>query len=128
MRFRCRACGPLPAGLEWEATGNEQCPKCGRSTRTHPYVVHELTDVHFIVRHADGPILGNSGRLFVACERKRDALARHMADSYAASDDPRAVTCPACKRTREFLEMARLFPELRGDVPSGGLEITRPCC
>lgn len=114
-------------GLEYESdTG--QCPRCNRSPITHPYTVHPLIDVHFIVMDSRGPILGSFGRQLVACQPKREFLAAHSEDSYAATDDPRSVTCPACKRTKEWQELAKLFPELGTNVPTGGMQITRDCC
>lgn len=71
-----------------------------------------LVDVHFMVLHEHGPITGQWGRQYVACEPRRDALAKHPEDMYAATDDPRAVTCPSCKGTKQFKELAKLFPEI----------------
>jgi hypothetical protein len=129
MRYRCRHCGG-PKGLEYEdATGTGQCPKCGRPPgRT----VHALTDVHFMVLGQGGPIApsregsdhdsaqgyaGTKG-LYIACQVKRDCLARRygihpqMVEPFSATDDPRSVTCPACHRTKPWQDMAVLFPEL----------------
>ena len=113
-RYRCNnpACGQPPRGLEFEGRDG-QCPRCGRQHRPGHAAsgVVELCDVHFQVYHSAGAQDGWAGRFYVACEPKRDCLAPNPFLHYAASDDPRAVTCPACLRTKEWREMCRaLFP------------------
>jgi hypothetical protein len=109
MRFRCVRCGPMPHGLVFSPVGGSfQCPKCGRSGPPH---VYRLQDVHFIVMHPDGIIYGMQGNQYVACEPKRDGLAQHSHDEYAATDHAPSVTCPACRRTREWRTMMKLFPD-----------------
>lgn len=130
MRHRCNHCGTPPKGFEYEGrNGKAECPKCGRPPgRT----VHALTDVHFLVLGLGGPIApsregsehesaqgyhGSKG-VFVACQTKRDCLARRTGygpqdvEAFSATDDPRVVTCPACHRTKPWQDMAALFPEL----------------
>ena len=111
MRFRCRnnACGRLPQGFVFEGD-LPQCPKCGTGRHVVPIV-----DVHFIVI-GSGPIYGAAGFQHVACEPKRDGLALHPHDEYAATDDPRAVTCRSCRGTPAWRDMAKAFKELLPDL------------
>lgn len=121
-RYRCFWCAPAPKGLEYEnATG--QCPKCGRPPG---HAVHQLTDVHYLAASPSGPIppgpasplygtmygCGGDSRRVVACQKRRDALALHREDAFSATDDPRAVTCSACRRTPEWQAHAAVFGEL----------------
>src|SRR5690242_6691309 len=106
MRFRCYACGPAPHGFEW--SGDPVCPRCNR---VGPPVVQVLVDVHLMLMDPKGPIYGRWGRQLVACQPKRAHLALHSNDTFAASDDPRAVTCPACRRTPEWQAMAAQLPD-----------------
>lgn len=126
MRWRCHACGSGTRYLEWEGDG--QCPRCGRGYVPGAGQVAPLTDVHLVVMAEDGPIWGGEGRQRVACQPRRDYLATTVDDFFAASDDPRAVTCPACRATREYQGMAALFPEIaieEGVRRSIGLTVTR---
>lgn len=110
MRFRCNmpACGSFPKGFEFVDHGGV-CPKCGSSGA--PLVV-ALIDVHLMVMDSKGPIQGRMGRQYVACERARAYLCRHPEEPFAATDDPRAVTCPKCVRTGEFRAEASAYEEL----------------
>ena len=114
MKFRCINCGPEPGSAGWQEgftfeADKPVCPKCGRFG---PMTISPVVDVHLMVEMAAGPILGASARYYVACQPKRDALARHAHDSYAASADILAVTCPSCKGTRAYQEQLILNPHL----------------
>ena len=74
--------------------------------------VFELCDVHLVVLHNKGPISGSEGMQFIACEPKREHLALMGGDGFAASDDVRAVTCPACRRTKWYKQQAKLLPQI----------------
>lgn len=108
MRFRCNLCGDWPRMLEFEDNAGA-CPKCG--ARGVPNVA-PLIDVHLMVMHAKGPINAPKGRQMVACQPNRDCLARSTLDLFSASDDPRAVTCPKCRRTENWKVRAREIDEL----------------
>lgn len=124
MRFRCYNCRDLRPGRigqfrEFEAD-RAGCPKCGAG---EPAVL-ELTDVHFLVPGPDGPLTGLAGlRWKVGCEPGREALALHLLDTYAATHDPRAVTCPSCRGLPAWRQAAGAFRELRQ-----GLAIIDPGC
>ncbi len=109
MRFRCYnpTCGTVPRGFVFEGD-IPQCPKCGRIGQPG---VQELTDVHFVVM-GTGPIFGGAGKQHIACQPLRDCMARHLDDQFAATDDPRSVTCRSCKGTPAYQDMAKLFPEI----------------
>lgn len=114
MWWRCTACGMPPHGLEFEANvgpyGVGRCPKCGSE---HPTIIAgPLVAVHLLVPDRQGPILGTLGRYFVACERKRAHLAAHMLDTYSATEDVLAVSCPSCKGTAWYQERASILPEI----------------
>jgi len=121
-RFRCVKCLPPPRGFEFEAD-YPQCPQCGGVMQ-----LLRLIDVHLIVMSQAGPILGIEGRQHVACQPKRDGLARHPADTFAATPDPREVTCPSCKGTPAYRDMAKLFPEIEAveRMDRAAKEILRP--
>lgn len=110
MRFRCNnvACGQWPRCFEFEDRGGE-CPKCGMKG---PPQVATLIDVHFMLMTAKGPISGRMGRQMVACQPDRAYLCRHPSEPFAATDDPRAVTCPKCVRLPCFREQAQQYEEL----------------
>lgn len=105
MRFRCSnpACGPFPQGFVFE--GRSACPKCG-ATPAQPKMVQPLISIHLVVV-GSGPIMGGEGRQHVACQPRRDALARHEYDLFAATGEVEQVTCPACMKTRAYQDMAR---------------------
>lgn len=106
MRYRCK-CLPPPKGFVFEANA-PICPKCGR----HGNGIHELVDIHFMVLHPAGPIMGEFGRQYVACQPKREYLATHEGDHFSATDDPRVVNCRSCRGTQAWKDMAKLFPEI----------------
>ena len=108
MRFRCIKCGEPPDGFLFEA----DLPACPRCHASGPMNITPIVDVHFIVMDLKGPIQGAMGRQRVACQKTRGYLAAYHGDTYAASDDPTAVTCRSCMGTREFQEMAALFPAI----------------
>ncbi len=112
-RWRCYDCGFGAQFLEW--VGDGECPKCGRKfggPGKSRAGVQPLTDVHLVTFADDGPVLGLHGRLVVACQPKRDGLALYPGDDYAATDDPRAVTCPSCRGTPAWKALAEQFPEI----------------
>ena len=114
MRYRCIHCGPPMGSPGWQdgflfEADKMECPKCGRFG---PSAIAPIQDVHLLVPVARGPILGMSERLCVACDKRRDVLARHAADLYAASVDVRAVTCRSCRGTPEYQALAAQYPEL----------------
>jgi hypothetical protein len=121
MRFRCCKCFPPPLSLFFE-NDTGQCPKCGAAG---PMSIAIITDVHLIVFDAKGPIGGPSGRQLVACQPKREQLAMHKFDTFAASDDPRAVTCRSCMGTPAYRELARAYAEL---LRPTGQEGATGCC
>ncbi|MDE2097164.1 MAG: hypothetical protein KGL39_07950 [Patescibacteria group bacterium] len=90
-------CKPPPRGRIFESDSG-QCPHCG-AEGTH--AVFELVYVHFIVM-GSGPIFGAHGKQHVACEPNRDGLSIRPGDCYAASEDPRATTCPGCMGTKAW--------------------------
>lgn len=109
-RFRCINCGQFPDGFLFEANpGAAACPKCHSSG---PMFITPIVDVHFVVMDRKGPILGAMGRQYVACQRKRDHLALHQYDNFAATDDPSAVSCLSCRGTKEWQEAAELDPSI----------------
>ncbi len=109
MRFRCNNCfvAARPSLAERLACIFEAdlpvCPRCQAANCV------ELALVHLLVPDQKGPIYDPSGRLHVACEPKRDALARHRFDDYAATQDPRAVTCPSCMGTPAYEQLLTLI-------------------
>lgn len=111
--YRCYRCAhpSRRPGLyhEWEGD-KELCPRCGAGS---PAVV-QLVPVHFLYGDLMGPIAGANGLHYkVACEPGREVLALHIKDDYAASGDPRAVTCPSCMGTSHYKRAASLIKELR---------------
>lgn len=103
-RFRCVWHGNPMHGHEFDSD-NGVCPKCGRSGLPH---VQELVSVHFMMPHPHGPFMGPDGiRRAIGCEQQRDVLAySQLAEHhYAATDDPRAVTCPSCRGLPVFRQM-----------------------
>lgn len=127
-RFRCLHCTPPPDappsrdGFLFEAD-KPVCPRCGRFG---PMVL-PIIDVHFLVEDPHGPILGQSARYRVACEPKRDGLALHIHDQYAASGDVRAVTCRSCKATQAFVEQSAFLP-LLAQLDEAQKRMQRDCC
>ncbi len=111
MRCRCYRCQLRPGEfLEFEAD-RLACPKCGAGEA----VVIELADVHWLMPDPAGPHEGSDGvRRAVGCDRKRDVLALGTLDHFAASPDPRAVTCPRCQGLEAWRQAAALFREMRG--------------
>jgi hypothetical protein len=101
-RFRCVNCGEPPEGFYFEAA-RDQCPRCGKSG---PVWIASLVDVHLVVMDDAGAIASPNGRQFVACQKRRDHLAAHQYERFAATDDPAAVTCPSCKGTPWWLAAA----------------------
>ncbi len=110
MRFRCSnvACGLWPRSFEFEDNGGE-CPKCGLKG---PPGIASLIDVHLVVMNPRGPIMGRMGRQLIACQPNRAYLCRFPSEPFAATDDPRAVTCPKCQRLPAFREVATQYDEM----------------
>lgn len=109
MRFRCYRCSNPPQYYEF--SDKPACPKCGTPVGRAPAVV-ELNDVHFVVLDKRGPIQGSFGRQYIACDPRREGLSLHPGDGYSATDDPRAATCPSCRGTQQYKDVAKLFPEI----------------
>lgn len=123
MRYRCYRC-PCPKRpgefCEFDADA-PSCPKCGAG---EPAVL-ELVAVHMLLPDPAGPIGGGMhGRWRVGCQPRRDALATHPGDTFAASPDARAVTCPSCRGLPAYAEQARKIKELQNSfgIAEGG------CC
>lgn len=118
--FRCYFCDQAEGGYEFTAEVCV-CPRCGSG---HP-VVLELTPVHFIYPDRQGPMLGHAGRRWrMACEPQR----KFLGDGYTAipaTDNPRVVTCPLCRKTKAF-EASIL--EQGVPLTTGGLRIEGDCC
>jgi hypothetical protein len=115
-RFRCRRHGSAPRFHEFaDDTGEGVCQRCIEDgwplccAADAPEQIHELVDIHLIVMDPRGPILGSQGRQHVACEPKRDGLALHRHDQYAATDDARIVTCPSCQGTAVWKQIAEFL-------------------
>lgn len=129
MRFRCIHCGPPMGSPGWQdgflfEADEMQCPKCGRAG---PSAIAPVQDVHLLVPDLKGPIQGMEQRLMVACEPRRDVLARHRHDLYAATADVLAVTCRSCKGTEAYKALAAVHPELalRDRIQA---RLTSECC
>jgi hypothetical protein len=118
MRFRCYNCKARKPGVYREFEGDRaKCPHCGAG---EPAVL-ELTPVHFLAGDPKGQIEGKNGlRYRVACDPRRDVLAVASSDTYAASGDPRAVTCPSCLTTPCFQRAASFVKDLRHVLIAGG--------
>jgi len=116
-RFRCYNCKPVRFAVRPEFEADKPlCPKCGAS---EPAVI-ELTPVHFLYGDPMGPIEGRNGlRYKVACQPGREVLATHVGDTYAATGDPRAVTCPSCLGTPQYKRAASFIKELRHAMIQG---------
>jgi hypothetical protein len=128
--FRCLNCRDYSLGLigqfkEFEADG-PLCPHCGTSDNAR--VVIQLVPVHLLLPDPRGPILGAGGRrLKVGCMPARDHLATgEEGETFSASGDPRAVTCPSCKGLPAWRERANLFPELKHQLIIE--EAAKGCC
>lgn len=118
MRFRCPFClisqRPLMP-LEFESVTGE-CLRCGRFSKL------ELVPVHYLVL-GSGPLFGqHGGKQRIACQPKRDYLARHEQDMFSATGEAKQVSCPDCQRTREWQEAAR-FEAGRDKVFAGKLAV-----
>jgi hypothetical protein len=128
MRFRCLHCTRDPGepgareGFLFESD-KPVCPRCGKFG---PMIL-PIVDVHFLAEDPAGPILGQSARYRVACEPKRDGLAMHAHDTYAATGDVRAVTCRSCKATQAFVEQSAFLPEL-AHLDEIQKRMARDCC
>jgi hypothetical protein len=88
-----------------------------------------------IVFHPRGAIHTPFGRQFVACEPARELYSVTASDGYAATPDPRAVTCPSCKGTEHWRAAARRFAEMEHELAKvaaatrGGVVFDdRGCC
>lgn len=99
-RYRCYNCRLQKIGFYREfAKDRPECDHCGAGA---PAVV-ELLDIHFLASSSNGPIEGKNGRrFFVCCMPKREYLSVGLHDNFAATGDPRAVTCPICIESEAF--------------------------
>lgn len=126
MRWRC-ICGGVPHGFIFESdTG--VCPRCKKSG---PMSVAPLVDVHLLVPDESGPIFG-AVRARVACQPRRDHLAAHGYDTFSATDEFQAVTCPSCKGTKAYQDM-RAAAELSARAALAEAEriqalLSKDCC
>jgi len=125
MRWRC-VCGGVPHGFVFESdTG--VCPRCGGSG---PMKTAPLVDVHLLVEDDGGPIEGLV-RTYVACQPRRDHLAVHMYDTFAATGEAIAVTCPSCKGTKAYRERVaahRKLAEAVGEYERIQKQLAGDCC
>lgn len=114
--FRCYQCvdrsGPQPLGREFEGDA-PSCPRCGAGWPA----VMPLVAVHLLVPDPKGLIQGQAGRFRVACDAKRDRLAvmgpGGLIEDYHASGDAAAISCRACRGTKEFAALLAANEELR---------------
>ena len=69
----------------------------------------KLEDVHWLVPHPKGAFedYRTGVRRQFACLPERDAMALHIADTFAATEDVEAATCPACRRDPRWQAAAR---------------------
>ncbi len=132
MLWRCLDCRVTTPGgrvryMEWEG-GDGACPRCSRRWMPDGIGgVQQLVHVHLIVHHADGPIYGPSGRQQVACMPRRDFLAAHAEDTFAATGEPPNVTCPACQSTQVFRDLSKLYPQMEMErMAREALGLNRP--
>lgn len=114
-RFRCYRCPRRDTVIPGEFHHFESddrlqpsCPQCGAG----PPAVVELNDVHFLIAEPRGQIRGSDGlRYRQACDPGRDHLAEArppgLEDTYSATADPRAVTCPSCRGVEEWKLMMK---------------------
>ena len=99
--WRCLLCADMNDpdrywGLDFEDT-DPKCPRC----KAGPNAVIPRVFVHFLFPATDGPIGGMAGRRFrAAC--KPEYTNRNLGEHFRASGEPGAVTCPACKATRDY--------------------------
>jgi hypothetical protein len=110
-RFRCIKCARPPRGREFGR--DDLVPVCDQCGAMGSPWVFELTDVHLVALDPKGPLEGAMGRQLVACQPSREYLALHAHDDFAATDDPRVVTCPRCKGTDAYKQRASLYKSLR---------------
>lgn len=122
--YRCMNCRDYSRGLvgafkEFEAD-LPRCPHCDQGGAT----IH-LVPVHWLVEDAGGPIVGRGGlRWRLGCMPRREFLAADVRDTFSASGDARAVTCPSCRGLPQWREQMKAFPEFARLLidPGGG------CC
>ena len=70
-----------------------ECPKC---SQTIP-IVQMIALVHLLVPSPDGPLKGQSGNFFIACDPTRDYTATTV-NREAASNRTSVVNCPGCNK------------------------------
>jgi len=123
MIFRCPHCliskRPLVA-FEFDSVTGE-CPRCGKFSSL------ELVPVHYIIL-GSGPLFGqHGGKQHIACQPKRDYLARHEQDMFSATAEARQVTCLECQRTRAWQQAAKFAvehdPEFAGKMAVRGVKL-----
>lgn len=130
--FRCTnpLCGRMPKGFVFEAD-KPVCPKCNQQNPAGAFgpFVFELTVVHLLVPHPQGPILGHHSRLYVACQPKRDALARNNKEDWHATADPRVANCSMCLTTDIGRAIAACYPEIAAaEAVEGGTPLLFDPC
>lgn len=111
QRYRCLLCRDheFPLGTDF-AAHEPRCPRCQATAEA----IVRLCDVHLMVRdQRNGPIVGLYGyRYHVAC--KPDALNPRGAPM---SEQAAAVSCPACKATREYAALKDVQQATAGGIP-----------
>jgi hypothetical protein len=107
-RYRCRLCvtAEWPFGLEFE-NAEPVCPRCKVGGDT----VVPLVRVHYYAADPRGPIGGSFGRLRLAC-----APGEANPKGLPATGEPTAVTCEACKKTKEYQAAAEAWGATRGGI------------
>lgn len=112
--WRCMLCCP-PLGRDFTGIVPE-CPHC----HAGPPAVLPVTLVHWLYRDAEGPLVGQYGwRWRLACQPRQASLIE------PASDQPIAVTCPACRAHPRFAAELAAWGAPPG---AGGLRIDGDCC
>lgn len=132
-RYRCNLCSKDSMLLEFVSESDKPaCPNSRRERRPCGGTIGQgvilLTDVHLLAFHADGPILTPEGPRRIPCSPERAVLAidYRFGEHFAATTEPGAVTCPACKGSdlyRDLLELYKVDAPVRAAkprVPKGG--------
>jgi hypothetical protein len=123
LPHRCiRHGSPVDGHVFYSCDQFPACPLCGAIGSPN---VFPLVFVHFAVL-GSGPVWGQKGKQHVACLRLRDGYALHKRDTFSVSGDPRVVTCPSCKGTKDWREANRAYleadPNYRAQVEAQEIE------